>query len=159
MENLIWAALAGFITAKLLISDEGPSTVSCGKRLKTMAPYCEDDPKCTWSDGKCKNINGDRYFKDDMFGNYGERAEAKKSFCRCVLHTMASGAANPYATCAASVGTSMGRSRCNYNFDEIPDDEVMAYASYAHKKGKLKGRSPTGQSVRTVRERLKAYNK
>ena len=69
----------------------------------------------------------------------------EEKFCRCTLHVMAkqpekclqehsfgtAGCANPYAICAASTRTSVGRSnKCtiNYEYEGIPDTELQAYA-------------------------------
>lgn len=85
------------------------------------------------------------YFKPDH-----NLTAAQEKYCRCTLHVMSrdlqSGnkdclstkdwgpgkdCYNPYSVCAKSTKTSVGRSpKCtiSYNFSEIPDDELRAYA-------------------------------
>jgi hypothetical protein len=86
---------------------------------------------------------GINYFKIDA-----DLRENEKKWCRCVLHVAAKQTDqcledvnehagqvfngrtcyNPYAICSATVGTSSRKCGINYEFRNIPDQELIAYA-------------------------------
>jgi hypothetical protein len=90
-----------------------------------------------------KIISGDEYFKDPS-----RLSEQDKKYCRCVLHVAGKQipeclrdrawyqtiggktCANPYPICAKSTRHSSRECGENYNFEAIPDNELVGYASY-----------------------------
>jgi len=98
--------------------------------------YVKDNPGHS-SNGHSSNGS---YFKPGH-----SLTDKQEKFCRCVLHVAAKqpadclksknygskGCYNPYAVCAKSTGTSVGRSgKCgqSYDFNGIPDNELKAYS-------------------------------
>jgi hypothetical protein len=92
--------------------------------------------------GKRQSSSSVQYFKPGT-----TLTEHEQSYCRCVLHVAAEQpgkcdferawfqhmdgktCANPYAVCAHSTHTSTRHCSENYNFENIPDDELEAYAN------------------------------
>lgn len=86
--------------------------------------------------------------KDNYFVSTSDLPENKKKWCRCILHVAAkqtdqcledvvknSGKSfngnkcyNVYAVCAKNIGTTSRKCSQNYNFNNIPDNELIAYA-------------------------------
>lgn len=55
--------------------------------------------------------------------------DQQERWCRCVLHVgKQSSARNPYAICSKSVGTSVRTCSQNYQWENIPEDELQGYA-------------------------------
>jgi hypothetical protein len=106
-------------------------------KSQSTGKQCHLCPK--WQTGG-NHIN---YFKKDA-----DLRENEKKWCRCVLHVAAKQSDqclvnvneragqvfngltcfNPYAVCGASVGTSSRKCGINYEFRNIPDQELIAYA-------------------------------
>ena len=116
----------------LALAPATPNTTgatACANRRRYKAPRCEDDDRCVWQGGGCRDRNADRYSTIKL-----EAGQSK--FCRCILHVMARGGVrNPYAICARSTGTSTGGKPCHYDWRQIPDDEVRAYVGALRKRG------------------------
>lgn len=91
--------------------------------------------ECSWTVGDgCKDKDPYRYFAKGAFAE----DDAKRKFCRCVLHLMAKDIKAPYAICAATTGTTTGGRPCQYDFSRIPMNEVRAYTNALVRTGKLK---------------------
>lgn len=80
-------------------------------------------------------LEGGSYFLPDV-----PLDEKQQAYCRCVLHVAAKRSSgegkrkppyNPYAICTKSVGRQSPCSRW-YNFDAIPDNELIGYAQLRH---------------------------
>lgn len=113
---------------------------STNKQCKKYASHKhnEDHNYCHWH-----QCGGTNYFKDDV-----DLQDEEKKWCRCVLHVAAKQndkclenvnqnamkvfegktCYNPYAICSASIGTSSRKCGMNYSYDDIPDNELIAYA-------------------------------
>lgn len=93
--------------------------------------------------------NGDEK-KLEYFKNKRNLSEREQKFCKCVLHVSAKQpnscnydkawynkrngktCYNPYAVCAKSTGTTSRKCSENYNFENIPDNELKAYGGLKH---------------------------
>lgn len=89
------------------------------------------------------------WFRDD-----GKLTDKEKSFCACVMKVAAkqSGAYNPYAICAKSVGTTSRHCGENTNFENIPEAELIAYAKLHHLSVPTDHRSGKENALRAIRE-------
>ena len=76
----------------------------------------------------------------------GQLPEKEAKYCRCILHVASQQkpeclrqkswfkqidggrCTNPYAVCAKSVGKTSRRCGLYYNYDELPDEELIGYA-------------------------------
>ncbi len=84
--------------------------------------------------------------KSEYFKGGTDLGERQQKYCRCVLHAAAkqpdwcledkawreqregSTCYNPYAVCAKSTGASSRSCGVNYDYQNLPDDELIAYA-------------------------------
>ena len=123
----MWFLASAFVFALAMATmHESDDEVSCSKMKKSN---CIDAIACQWLDGRCRDIDEDRYFTQDAFKNDPDSTR-KKKFCRCVLHLMARKTKDPYAICASKLRTTTGGRSCSYDWDRIPFDEVLAYLKY-----------------------------
>jgi hypothetical protein len=94
------------------------------------------------SSNKRESTKGIKYFKDNT-----ELSDEEQKYCRCVLHVASEqpGACNmekawfekkdnrvcynPYAVCASRVGTTTRNCSQSYEFGNLNDDELIAYAN------------------------------
>jgi len=77
--------------------------------------------------------------------------DRERAYCRCLLHVAArtlygrgDRTNNPYAICTSSVGTQAQRCSEHYVFDEIPEDELRAWA-------RMHGKSTKGNRADLIR--------
>ena len=82
--------------------------------------------------------------------------EGEKKFCSCVLKVNAKGGVkSPYAVCASTVGTTVGRSRkcdANYDFSAMPDDLLRSYLDL--KKVTLPGEYNRDAALNAIKNKL-----
>ncbi len=114
---------------------------STGKPCRQLSSQKENDDTnyCHWHQS-----GGANYFKKKT-----KLEKDEKKWCRCVLHVAAKQnqsclqdvnnnaektldgqmCYNPYAVCSKTIGTSSRKCGINYNFKNIPDDELIAYSN------------------------------
>jgi hypothetical protein len=127
----------------------------------------EDHNYCHWHQS-----GGHSYFR-----KYAELRNDEKKWCRCVLHVAAKQSDtcledvnnnaekildgkicyNPYAICSKSIGTSSRQCSINYAFENIPDDELIAYSKI--KKIKVPIPYSRGKMIEAIMEWKKREKK
>lgn len=137
MTGLGLVLVPGLLAAAVMrgLAKRPPRTPCHGRRQAE----CEDS-RCAWAQGAgCRDRDSDAsYFVDGAFsGLEPADAAARKRFCRCALHVMTEGRQNPYAVCAASVGTTTGGASCQYDYRRLALSQLRAYAAYQQRKGRL----------------------